>query len=134
MPSHSEDRSRRCVAAKGNGHPCRSWALRGELLCKAHHPFDRRVKCWAGPLDGVVVPALQMGPVFYNLPVDGERFPARIVGADTRPFPWHRVRGAYVLKMLRTEGNVPALSYDWFEAASPAPGVLTFSRSGDTGQ
>ena len=134
MSSHSEARSRRCVAAKGNGHPCRAWALRGELLCKAHHPFNRRVKCWAGPLDGVVVPALQVGPVFYAWPVDGERFPARIVDAGMRPFPWHRVSGAYVLKMLDTEDNVPVLSYYWIEAAAQAPGVLMFSRGGSTRQ
>ncbi len=130
MSSHSEVRSRRCVAVKRNGHPCRAWALRGELLCKAHHPFNRWVRCWAGPLDGAVVPALQVGPVFYTLPVDGERFPARIVDAGTRPFPWQRVSGAYVLKMLGTEGDGPVLSYDWFEAAALAPGVLAASPRG----
>jgi hypothetical protein len=77
-----------------------------------------------------VVPALQVGPVFYAWPVDGERFPARIVDAGMRPFPWHRVSGAYVLKMLGTRDNVPVLSYDWFEAAALAPNVLTASLGG----
>ena len=66
--------------------------------------------------------------------MDGERFPARIVDAGTQPFPWYRVSGAYVLKMLGSDGNVPVLSYDWFEAAALAPGVLTASRGGGTAQ
>lgn len=85
------------------------------------------------PRDGAVVPALQMGPVFYAWPVGGERFPARIVDARMRPFPWHRVSGAYVLKRVATEDNVPVLSYDWFEAAAPAPDVLA-AFPGEGGQ
>jgi len=38
--------------------------------------FNRWVKWWPGPLDGAVVPALQVGPVFFALPVDGERLSA----------------------------------------------------------
>ncbi len=130
MPSHSEPRSRRCVAVNRNGHPCRAWPLRGELLCKAHHPFERLVECRGGPLDGVVVLALCLGPVFYALPVDGGRYPAGIVYADMRPFPWHRVSGAYVLKVVRAEDNAPVLSYAWLEAAALAPGVLVDSPGG----
>ena len=33
-----------------------------------------------------------------------------------------------------TEDNVPVLSYDWFEAAVPAPSVLAFFRGERTGQ
>lgn len=134
MPSHSEPGSRRCAAVKRNGHRCRAWARRGELLCKAHHPLNRWVECWGGPLDGAVVPALRVGPVFYAWPVDGERFPARIVDAGMRPFPWHRISGAYVLKVVRAEDNAPVLGYDWFEAAALAPGVLTASLGEGTGQ
>ena len=127
MPSHFEARSRRCVAVKRNGHPCRAWAFRAESLCKAHHPLWRWVECWGGPLDGSVVVAFRAGPVFYTWPVDGERFPARIVDAGMRPFPWHRVTGGYLLKAVRAEDNIPVLTYDWFEAAALAPGVLTAS-------
>ncbi len=130
MRSHSETRSSRCVAVKRNGHRCRAWALREELLCKAHHPlFNRSVECWGGPLDGTVVAALRLGPVFYALPVDGERFPAWIVDAGMRPFPWHRISGAYVLQML-TEDNVLVLRYDWLEAAALAHGMLEASPGG----
>ena len=131
MNPRSNPRSRHCVAAKRNGHPCCAWALRGEFLCRVHHPLARSTECWGGPLDGVVVPALEAGLVFYVVPANGGPLPARIVDADIRPFPWHRVSGAYVLKMLGTEDNVPVFNYAWFEAAALAPGVLTASPGGD---
>ena len=129
MSSRSEAQSSLCAAVKRNGYRCRAWALRGELLCKAHHPlFNRSVECHGGPLDGVVVAAFGLGPVFYALPVDGEEFPARIVDAGMRPFPWHRISGAYVLERL---GNFRVLRYDWFEAAAlRTHGVARASRGG----
>ena len=122
--------SRRCLGMKRNGSRCRAWALRGELLCWIHEPLHHQVMCWGGPLDGTTVPILPLGPVFYVQPVEGGRYPARIVYADMRPFPWHRVSGAYVLKVVRAEDNAPVLSYAWFEAAALAPGVLVDSPGG----